>query len=340
VSDMSLKSEVSREPMGVQDQQKLPSLIEVLEHRRAAPGRPDGFKIALVIEGGSMRGVVAGGMISALQELGLSQCFDVATGTSAGAIAASYLLAGQAYLGPRIYYEDLTDRRWLNYLRIFRGQPILDFDYLFDHVLGGTKKLDTEAALESHSRLLITATRKSNWTSAILEPKSPDELMPALKASSRIPLAGGGKVTIDDEDYFDGSITVSIPFDVALSLAPTHILVLLTHPNGESIEQRAGVLRAGMIRFLDRTYPGLGKAHSLRQKRYLRELQRIHQTQSRQITLIRPSKDEPVVGLLEQEANILYAGAEAGARAVFKAFGSVPTEQQLAQLLHRPTREI
>jgi predicted patatin/cPLA2 family phospholipase len=328
--------EQKREPQT--QQTDLPSLEEVLNHRRSAPDQPDGFKVALVIEGGSMRGVVAAGMITGLQALGLSQVFDIVVGTSAGAIAASYLLADQASLGPRIYYEDLTDRRWLDRLRPVIGKPLLDFDYLFDTVIGGTKKLDTEAVLEAGTRLLITATRRSDWTSVVIEPKSSNDLIPALKASSRIPVVGGSAVKLDGEDYLDGSITVSIPFNVALEQNPTHTLVLLTHPAGESIKEGTGFARFAVLRVIDMLNPGLGKAHSLRYKRYLEELRRIRESESAQTMIIRPSKDEPAVGLLEQDADRLYAGARAGTRAVFGALGSVPTDEELAQLLHRPAR--
>jgi predicted patatin/cPLA2 family phospholipase len=283
-----------------------------------------------------MRGSVAGGMISALQALGLSRAFDVVAGTSAGAIAASYFLANQASLGSRIYYEDLTDRRWINYLRPAVGKPLLDFSYIFDMIVSHTKKLDTKAALESGSRLLITATRKSDWTGAIIEPDSPDELILALQASTRIPLAGGAPVRIDDQYYFDGALSVSIPFSIALGQAPTHALVLLTHPAGESIERRDGAYRMWWPRALDLLYPGLGRAHSLRHGRYLEELHNIQQARSSQIEVVRPSKDEPVVGLLEQDPYRLYQGAKAGAKAVFGALGAVPSGQELDRLLHKP----
>ena len=62
-----------------------------------APG-DDGLRIALVIEGGGMRGVISAGMALALDELGLVPAFDAVYGASAGAITGAWLLSrpGQA----------------------------------------------------------------------------------------------------------------------------------------------------------------------------------------------------------------------------------------------------
>ena len=50
------------------------------------PGeRDDGFRVALAIEGGGMRGTISAGMALALDELGLVPAFDAVYGASAGA---------------------------------------------------------------------------------------------------------------------------------------------------------------------------------------------------------------------------------------------------------------
>ena len=59
------------------------------------PGaRGDGLKIGLAIEGGGMRGCVSAGMAVCLDKLGLSDCFDVVYGSSAGALVGGYFVSG------------------------------------------------------------------------------------------------------------------------------------------------------------------------------------------------------------------------------------------------------
>ena len=75
-------------------------VAELIRRRRQQGSRPgersDGRRVALVIEGGGMRGVVSAGMTSAIEQLGLRDTFDEVHGSSAGAFNGAFLLAGQA----------------------------------------------------------------------------------------------------------------------------------------------------------------------------------------------------------------------------------------------------
>src|ERR687889_796234 len=61
--------------------------------------RPGGARVALVVEGGGMRGAVTGGMVLGLDELGLAHAFDAAYGSSAGTLNAMWLVSGRAHDG-------------------------------------------------------------------------------------------------------------------------------------------------------------------------------------------------------------------------------------------------
>jgi predicted patatin/cPLA2 family phospholipase len=75
-------------------------VVDLLHTRaaaRSAPGaRTDGARLALVVEGGGMRGVVSSAMTQALEEAGLTACFALVVGCSAGALNAAALLSGVA----------------------------------------------------------------------------------------------------------------------------------------------------------------------------------------------------------------------------------------------------
>ena len=70
-------------------------VLDVLHARLregSAPGaRSDPHRVAVVLEGGGMRGVVSAGMTAALERLGLTRCFDLVVGSSAGALNAAAL---------------------------------------------------------------------------------------------------------------------------------------------------------------------------------------------------------------------------------------------------------
>jgi len=72
-----------------------PVLRAIWERKKSGsqPGaRTDGYKIALAIEGGGLRGSVTAGMSAAVMELGVHDCFDLVLGSSAGSIIGTYLL--------------------------------------------------------------------------------------------------------------------------------------------------------------------------------------------------------------------------------------------------------
>ena len=105
-----------------------------------------------------MRGVFAGGMVSALEEDGYAQCFDLMVGASAGACALAYLRAGQARFGTRMFYEDLNTGVFIRPSRLLKGGPALSIDYLVDRVFGDIKRLNFEALRAPGAELHITAT--------------------------------------------------------------------------------------------------------------------------------------------------------------------------------------
>src|ERR1035437_1397818 len=88
-------------------------VLELLETRGL--GYPDSFKLALAIEGGGLGGALTGGMVVALEELGISpELFDIIIGTSAGAINGAYFLSGNAKEGVDIYTEHLAQHNFID----------------------------------------------------------------------------------------------------------------------------------------------------------------------------------------------------------------------------------
>ena len=89
--------------------------MRLISRRHADGSRPgyrsDGHRIALAIEGGSSRGTYSSGMVMALEELGLTRCFDAVYGSSAGALNGAWLLSGRALSGMRGWWDPEIMRR-------------------------------------------------------------------------------------------------------------------------------------------------------------------------------------------------------------------------------------
>lgn len=313
-------------------------VVQVLRDRVHAGSRPgartDPYRVALVVEGGAMRGVVSGGMVTGLEALGLRDAFDVVYGSSAGACAGAYFLAGQARSGARLYFEAVNNRRFINPLRGLQRRAIVDLDYLFDSVLRERQPLDFDAFQASSVDLVVLAShvdaehgdgghveavRLSDFADL-------DDLMGALHASSRMPVVGGAPFTYRGLRYWDAAITQPVPIHAALSDGCTHILVLLTLPR-DTRPGRLGLLdRLLVAPRVSTTSPSLARMYRTRSDRYRATCQLIlEQSSSRAgppyVEGVAADASTPLIGRTETRTPLLVAAARAGGNAVFSAFG-------------------
>lgn len=128
----------------------VPELIFARAEARSRPGeRTDGCRLGLALEGGGMREVVSAGMVCALERLGLLEAFDAVYGSSSGAINGAFFVAGQTDYGIPLYWENIANRRFINYLRLASKTPVLSLEYLLEHVMVREKILDWQAVVGS-----------------------------------------------------------------------------------------------------------------------------------------------------------------------------------------------
>ena len=112
-------------------------LLERLGAGSQPGARRDGHRVALVLEGGGMRGVVSAGTTAALERFGLTPCFDLVVGSSAGAINGAALIAGVAREGTATYCGPLASRSFVNPARVLRGRPVIDVNSILTYASGG-----------------------------------------------------------------------------------------------------------------------------------------------------------------------------------------------------------
>lgn len=208
-------------------------VLTILDKRKLsnyeAGSHSDGSKLALVVEGGGMRGVISSAMLEAIKEMGYSNCFDSIYGTSAGAINAAYFLTGKPEVGTSIYLDCIANK---NFISLFRMPNIMDLDYLFNFVKSDKNyKLETDKIWQRKEDFVVTTTRldngmSENWNKQRL--RSPERLISALKASSSTPLFTSNFEVIDGLKLNDGMINNGIPLEPAIEDGATHILCLLT----------------------------------------------------------------------------------------------------------------
>ena len=225
-----------------------PTPIEVLCTRRT--GADDDYRVALVVEGGCMRGVISAGAVTALEQLHLAQRFDAVYGVSAGAFDCAYMLAGQAVMGTTIYFDDLPAARLVRARRILAARPPIALDEIVDEIVGGES-----ASTSPPSRTPGPSSMCSPPASSTAPLKSPHgPLLERLRAAARVPLLSGPPVGINGCRLYDGGLLSPLPVDLAAADGATHILVLRTRPDGPAVRRHAHVERA-MLSWLHRAHP-------------------------------------------------------------------------------------
>lgn len=178
-----------------------------------------------------MRGVVSAGMVVALEQMGLLECFDVVYGSSAGAMNGAYLVAGQAAFGAAIYYQNINNRSFIDFLRPLSGRPIVDLDFLVDDVMMGPKPMDTARVISSPVPLVALATDAATGKRHAFRGFTDGrDLLHALRAGATMPIVAGPPYQFRGERYFDALLSEPIPVQIAEDEGCTHILALLTRP--------------------------------------------------------------------------------------------------------------
>jgi predicted patatin/cPLA2 family phospholipase len=295
----------------------------------ALRSRPAGSRIALVVEGGGMRGAVSGGMALGLDELGLAGAFDAAYGSSAGTLNAMWLVSGRVRDGiptwtdPELVRELISPRRGLA-----RRGPVVDVEGLveeryerlspglFGAVLAGRTELhpiatdvETAAAVDLHDTI-----------------RDPRSLRLALRASAALPLLAGPPLAVGGRRYIDAGLSAAIPFRAALADGASHLLVLRSRRAGETVTAPGRL--SGMLtgRALRRVSPALETAFRTRVERERADeaLLSHHDADPAMrpaILSIRPAPGSPVPSRLERDLATIRAGLEAGRLAAHAALG-------------------
>ncbi len=240
------------------------AVLGALLRRRDAGSRPgargDGHSIALVVAGGGMRGAYTGGMLHALEELGLRESFDAVYGTSSGAFTAGAFVTGQAWGAALIFHEDLACRAFIDVRRaVARRGPMVSLDYVIDVVLSQSKPMRWDVYRDSPIPLRVVATRLPELRPQTMAGlRTVGDWQTAMRAAATIPLLAGRPVEFAGARWIDGSVSEPLAVGRALADGATHVLTLLCRAGSEVRTRVAPASLPLWGRSVDRVVPGLG----------------------------------------------------------------------------------
>jgi predicted patatin/cPLA2 family phospholipase len=283
-------------------------------------------RVALVVEGGGMRGAVSGGMALGLDELGLSGAFDAAYGSSAGTLNAMWLVSGRlrdgipTWTDPKLVDELIS--RW----RALRRQPVVDIETLVERTYEELSPGLFAAVLASPTELHPIATDVDTAEPVDLHRHITDEasVREAIRASATLPMLSGPPVAIDGRRYLDAGLSAAIPFHAAFADGATHVLVLRSRRRGDVTTAPSGMSARVTSRLLSRIGPAVADTFLTRAEREAadEDLLARHDRDPQMtphVLSIRPAPGSPVPSRLERDIDVVRAGLEAGRQALHNA---------------------
>jgi predicted patatin/cPLA2 family phospholipase len=295
-------------------------VLALLRERAAAGAQPgvraDAQRLALVLEGGGMRGVVSAGMASALEHRRLLGCFDLVVGTSAGALNGAAFLAGVVDGCLTAYHASFATRRFINPYRLLIGRAAIDVAFTLDHVDEGLDVGRHARTVASRTPLHCSAVDvETALVEDLTDLRSEDELRCALLASSRMPWIGGAPVEFRDRRWLDGGLAEPIPHRLAAELGATHVLVLMTRPLGVARTPPPRLANRIIERRLHKLNPQLVELHHRRASDYERVVGMLadatgEPAQPPFTFALRLPRGAPEVGQLERRATVLEAAGQ------------------------------
>jgi predicted patatin/cPLA2 family phospholipase len=317
-----------------EDQRGHPVVVAIRRRRDegSKPGaRTDGRRIALVIEGGGMRGVVSAGMAAAIEQLGLTDAFDEVHGASAGSFNGAFLLARQATYLTGLYPHGFGDPRFVSFRRAIVGRPVFDLDYVIGEVWRHQRPLRTDLIEASAVELHCTATDVDRAEIVDLtELRDGEEIRGAMGASARLPWLAGPPVSFRGRRLLDATLAEAIPVHAA-RLTATDLLVLQTRPHGVPHTPLSGGIARLTDRYLEKLNPALVDLRRSRSERY----DRLSDELARQaraadtgpaVCVIRPPAQTPMIGQMENRLSALTAAGSLGLRAAWMALEGADPE--------------
>lgn len=304
-------------------------VLDVLADRRARGDRPgargDDRRVVLSVEGGGSRATLSGGMVMALEELGLTHAFDAVYGASAGTINGLWFVIGEAHRGIPAWYRPGVMTRVTALARMVRGQPLVDMKWVVDELYRDTVPLDWEAVRAAEVPLHPMATDADDGSSVDLRDHvtDVDTLKRAVRASTHLPVLGGPPIELGGRRYLDAALAETLPFRTPLEHGATEVLLLRTRREDDPAKPpwRSGNLLARAV--LSVGAPGAALAWRTRYERQLADDAWLAGPGRDTVLAVHPQAGTAHVGQRETDPDLLRQAVEDGRTAVRAAFASL-----------------
>jgi len=243
-------------------------------------------KVAMVLEGGGMRGLFTTGVLDVLMENNIE--VDCIIGVSAGALFGVNYFSKQKGRVLRYNKKYLGDKRYISKSSLLLTGNLVNKNFAYYKITKELDPFDNEKFIKSNKNYYITATDIETGTPTYFKITNVYEQLEEFRASSAMPFASK-IIKINNKKYLDGGISDSIPIDKCLELGYEKIIVILTQPlnyQKNKLDQK----QLKKINSKYRKYPNLINTMKNRYIKYNNTIEKINNMEkNKQILVIRPS---------------------------------------------------
>ncbi|MBF0698275.1 patatin-like phospholipase family protein [Actinomyces bowdenii] len=259
---------------------------------RPAPITHGPRDVALIFEGGGMRGAYTAALVRVMLEAGLS--FPWVGGISAGCTHTCNFVSRDTWRAREAFVSLAADPRIGGWGSFLRGRGYFNSEYIYEHTSEPQEALpfDWPTFSASASTVRIGALRCDTGRSVywgLEDMPTMAHLLPRARASSSMPVLMP-MVRIDGVPYMDGALgpTGGFALDAARADGYERFLVVMTRPRGYV---KPPVGRPGAYRGLFARYPALARGIIERPANYNRTVAELEELQRRgRAYLFRPER--------------------------------------------------
>lgn len=240
-------------------------------------------KSSLVLQGGGMRSMYTSGVLDAFldNDIFINNIYAV----SAGCYNALSYLSRQKGRTYRVNTTYLRDKRYINFLNIFRNKSVINTDFIFNEVCDNLDPFDYEEFKRNCETLCAVSTNCETGEAYYAYIKDAKKDVQYIKASAALPLFAS-LVNVGDMVLIDGGIGDSVPLCKAIDDGFVNNVVVLTRPK-DYVMGKTKLMRLKKIKY--KKYPNLVKSMKNRNFKYNKTMKLINQLEDNgQIIVIRP----------------------------------------------------
>ena len=184
-------------------------------------------KVALVLEGGAMRGLYTAGVLDVFMKNDIKA--DTILGVSAGALFGINYKSKQIGRALRYNLKYAHNKRYMGLYSLITTGDVMNKDFCFNKLVYDLDPLDFDTFDNSDVKFYAVVTNVETGKAEYIEISDAKRDMEYLRASGSMPFVSN-LVEIAGNKYLDGAVADPIPFKKALDMGYKKIIVVQTRP--------------------------------------------------------------------------------------------------------------